>query len=102
MDQFATHLRSARCTSLDRLRKAAPSLFSLPEDVFGVSEEAEEARKKCPAIWAYLGLEPSDSLDSLKLLPPLLYRNENTNDASGLFLNKFLLQVMSFELKFLT
>jgi hypothetical protein len=84
--------------SLDCLQKAAPSLFSLPEDVFGVSEEVEEARKKCPTIWAYLGLQPSDSLDSLKLLPLLLYRDENTNDASGLFLNKFLLQVISFKL----
>ena len=26
----------------------------------------------------YLGLEPSDSLDSLKLLPPLLYHDGNT------------------------
>jgi hypothetical protein len=84
--------------SLDHLRKAAPSLFSLPEDIFGVSKEAEEAHKNCPTIWAYLGPQPSDSLDSLKLLPALLYRDENTNEASGLFLNKFLLQVISFKL----
>lgn len=85
---------------IDRLRKAAPTIFLLPPAVFGESDGAKRAREECTTVWKdYLGLSsPTGTLDAL--FPPILFRDENCSDKSGLFLNTVLFDASVFSFQF--
>jgi len=88
-----------------RLRSEAHKIFGLPSALFD-SKATKEQKENSPELRSLLGCsKPSDDPADI-LFPPIFFKDSNTTDIGGLFLNVVLfvvgflsIQILRFSLK---
>ncbi|KAF8886453.1 hypothetical protein CPB84DRAFT_1827079 [Gymnopilus junonius] len=95
LTEFIHIARRHRGTSINSIRKISSELFNLPSTVFGWSAAADQERRNREEVWkGLLGLPDATApYSAMPLMPPLLFKDLDSMNKPGLFLNPVLFQI---------